>query len=164
MPVFSCTWAPPSSCVLRLSPVANFTSGGPAMPIEPIPRTIGTKSASEEKLAGPAKPGPSMAVTCGTQPDISTWAGNVPGPPKAKDRLSRPSWIRWPPPSSSITNGRPWSSASSVIRTIFASPACPMLPPMTVKSLAMIAVGRPFTAPIAVTTPSAGASTPARCS
>ena len=90
--------APPSASLSMSSPVAALTSAGPAMPIV-APRTITTKSASADMFDGPAKPDPIIAAQIGAQPDRSTSCWKL-VETAAKWRLSSPSWIRWPPPSS----------------------------------------------------------------
>ena len=77
-----------------------FTSAGPAMPMVKVLRTITPKSDRPAMLDGLAKPEPIIAATIGTQPERSTSGWNVEDT-AAKCRLSNPSWMRWPPPSSS---------------------------------------------------------------
>src|ERR1043166_6063143 len=56
------------------SPVAALTSLAPPRDIDEVPFTMGTKSASPGMYAVPAAQGPSIAATCGTTPDITTWS------------------------------------------------------------------------------------------
>src|SRR6185503_15395314 len=61
---------PPSSSAVMSSPTTAFTSGGPPSAMLLVPFTIGTKSASAGMYAVPAAPGPIIAATCGTTPDM----------------------------------------------------------------------------------------------
>ncbi len=56
--------------------VIALTSDGPASAIELLPATIGTKSARPGMYAVPAAPGPTIADTSGTTPDITTCSRN----------------------------------------------------------------------------------------
>ncbi len=69
-----------------------------------------------------------------------------------------PSWTRAPPESLMKTNGVPHLSADSIICTTLIECISPAEPPMTVKSWLATWTGRPRTAPVPVTTPSAGMS------
>ncbi len=101
------------------------------MPIVDVPRTITTKSASPAKFDGPAKPGPMIAATVGTQPESRVICRKKRAP-SAKWALSSPSWMRCPPPSSSSTSGQPCSSACSASRASLCPPTRPFEPPSTV--------------------------------
>src|SRR5258708_15526645 len=67
-----CTFDPPSASSVTSSPTTLLTRYGPPMAMDDVPRTMGTKSASPGMYAVPAAPGPSMAATNGTTPDITT--------------------------------------------------------------------------------------------
>ena len=69
-----------------------------------------------------------------------------------------PSCTRAPPESLMKTNGVPDLSADSIISTTFLECISPAEPPATVKSWLAMWTGRPSTAPVPVTTPSAGMS------
>jgi hypothetical protein len=66
--------------------------------------------------------------------------------------------IRAPAESTSHTIGTSWRRAYSWMRMIFSTVLAPQEPALTVESLAITATVRPPTAPIPVTTPSAGRS------
>ena len=85
----------------------------------------------------PAAPGPTMAATWGTTPDMCTCSRNR--CPEAANRLSASPWfepgsMRAPPESMNHTMGQRPERAILRIRVTFSSPVCPMLPPLTVKS------------------------------
>src|SRR3970282_1128537 len=61
---------PPSSSDVMSSPTTALTSGGPPRAMWLVPFTIGTKSASAGIYAVPAAPGPIIADTIGTTPDM----------------------------------------------------------------------------------------------
>ena len=89
-PDFSeCTLVPPSSCSLMSCPVTALTSGGPASAIEPMSFTIGTKSARPGMYAVPAAPGPTIAATSGTTPDMMTSSRNsAPGAGEQREQIA----------------------------------------------------------------------------
>ncbi len=97
-----------------------------------MPFTIGTKSASPGMYAVPAAPGPIIAATCGTTPDITTCSRNR-SPVRANIDPAA-SWIRAPAESISHTIGMRSRSASSRMRDAFSSPTMPIEPAMIVKS------------------------------
>src|SRR5215469_10236292 len=94
----------------------------------------------------------------GAQPDSRARYSNVSTPPCPNVRLSRPSVMRWPPPSMSMTSGRPRRRASSVVPACFWMPRFPSEPPTTVKSVATTAAGRPSISAVPVSIPSPGES------
>jgi len=70
-----------------------------------VPFTIGTKSASAGMYAVPAAPGPIMAATCGTTPDmIDSSRNRSPEPAKLFEPIA--SWIRAPAESISQIIGK----------------------------------------------------------
>ena len=60
-----CTSAPPSSSAVTSSPVAAFTSGGPARKIVPRPFTMTASSDIAGTYAPPAVHDPSTTLICG---------------------------------------------------------------------------------------------------
>ncbi len=153
-----CTDDPPISSAVTSSPTAAFTRCGPPSAMFEVPFTIGTKSARPGMYAVPAAPGPIMAATCGTTPDMCTCSRNR-SPVRANIEPAA-SWIRAPPESTSHTMGMRSRRASSRMRDALSSPTMPMDPAITVKSYAMTATRRPSIRPMPVTTPSAGVCLP----
>ena len=100
--------------------------------------TIGTKSASPGMYAVPAAPGPTIAATSGTTPDMITSSRNS-APAPAKSDIMSPfaptcGSMRAPAESMNHTIGMRFRSAISRRRVTFTSPVCPIDPPLTVKS------------------------------
>ena len=118
----------------------------------------------------PAAPGPTIAATCGTTPDITICSrksapvsAKTDGPYSSSDAPPPPTPpppMRAPPESTSHTIGMRWRRHSSRMRAALASPVGPIEPPSTVKSYAATPTGRPSTLPKPHTTASAGESTP----
>ena len=82
------------------SPTTAFTSGGPPSAMLDVPFTIGTKSASAGMYAVPAAPGPIIAATWGTTPDMmDSSRKSRPEPAKLFEPIA--SWIRAPAESMS---------------------------------------------------------------
>ena len=138
-PDFSqCTFEPPSSCSLMSWPVTALTSGGPPRAIEPMSFTMGTKSARPGMYAVPAAPGPTMAATSGTTPDMMTSSRKrCPVPAKIAVMSPPPEALgsmRAPAESMNHTMGMRQRSASSRMRVTLVSPMAPIEPPLTVKS------------------------------
>ena len=70
----ACTSAPPSSSAVTSSPVAAFTSGGPARKIVPVPCTITLWSHMAGTYAPPAVHEPITAASCGMpSADMRAW-------------------------------------------------------------------------------------------
>ncbi len=97
-----------------------------------VPFTIGTKSASAGMYAVPAAPGPIMAATIGTTPDmIDSSRKSRPEPAKVEPIAS---WMRAPAESMSQIMGMRLPSAISRARLHFTSAVRPIEPAITVKS------------------------------
>ncbi len=100
--------------------------------------TIGTKSARPGMYAVPAAPGPTIAATSGTTPDMITSSRNsVPAPANSDSRspfCPDCGSMRAPAESMNQTIGMRLRSASSRKRVTLTSPVCPIEPPLTVKS------------------------------
>ncbi len=116
-----------------------------------MPFTMGTKSASAGMYAVPAAPGPTIAATSGTTPDMITSSRNSAPEPANKESMSPcgPTFgsMRAPAESMNQTIGMRLRSASSRRRATFVSPTCPREPPLTVKSYAAAQHSRPSTWP-----------------
>ncbi len=68
------TSPPPSSSAVTSSPVAAFTSGGPARKIVPVPLTITASSDIAGTYAPPAVQEPITTATCGMRAaDMRAW-------------------------------------------------------------------------------------------
>ena len=119
-------------------PVTALTNGGPPSAIEPMSFTMGTKSASPGMYAVPAAPGPTMAATWGTTPDMITSSRKrCPVPAKSETMSPCPPALgsmRAPAESMNQTIGMRQRSASSRMRVTLVSPTWPIEPPFTVKS------------------------------
>ena len=127
-----CTADPPISSAVTSSPTAALTRCGPPRAMFEVPFTMGTKSARPGMYAVPAAPGPIIAATWGTTPDMCTCSRNR-SPVRANIDPAA-SWIRAPAESISHTSGIRSRSASSRIRPALISPTMPMEPAITVKS------------------------------
>ncbi len=142
------------------SPVASFTSGGPAENSD-APSTITTKSMSGAVSAPCPADGPITTATVGTSPDRCARVWRSFG---ARPRRSNAFCVRSPAPSSSMTSGTRSCPASSARRWRLAVVPRPIEPPMTVKSSAPTRTGRPSTSPCPAISPSAGTGgTTPRC-
>ena len=123
---------PPSSSALMSSPTTAFTRGGPPRAIWLVPLTMGTKSARAGMYAVPAAPGPIMAATMGTTPDmIDSSRKRKPEPANVEPMAS---WILAPAESMSQIMGMRLLSAISRARLHLTSAVRPMEPAITVKS------------------------------
>ena len=123
---------PPSSSGVMSSPTTALTSGGPPRAMWLVPLTIGTKSARAGIYAVPAAPGPIIAATIGTTPDmIDCSRKRKPDWAKVEPMAS---WMRAPAESMSQIIGIRLVSAISRARLHLTSAVRPIEPAMTVKS------------------------------
>jgi len=93
--------------------------------MDPMSLTMGTKSASAGMYAVPAAPGPTIAATCGTTPDMITCSRNKCPEPANREIMSGcvdPGSMRAPPESIHQTMGQREARAMWRRRVTFSSP------------------------------------------
>ena len=144
------TCGPPSASLVTSSPVADFTSGGPAAKSE-ADSVMTTKSDNGAVNAPWPADAPSTRHTSGTTPESSARPSRSPGRRPAAESVTR-----WPAPSSSITSGTRSCKASWHRRKRLSDAPVPMEPPSTVTSSAPATAGRPPMRPDPATSASPG--------